>query len=114
MFAPTRIITTLASIALIASASAASAEDFQSNGHRTSVRFGDLDLSSQAHQRQLRNRIARAATKVCASRDLGAMAACKAQTIAHVEAPVAAAIARADTGERYADAGKKALSGAGN
>ncbi|MDI1295036.1 MAG: UrcA family protein, partial [bacterium] len=75
-------------------------------GRTTQVRFGDLDLSSQAHQQQLRSRIARAANRVCASGDLSVMRACKAKAIAHVQAPLSAAIARADSRERYADAGK--------
>lgn len=96
--------TTLTSIALIGAAGAASAQDFQSNGRTTQVYHGDLDLSKPEHQAQLRSRIARAANRVCSSIDLVAMASCKKQTIAHVDTPVNAAIARADTGEHYASA----------
>ncbi len=96
--------TALTSLALIGAAGAASAEDFQSNGRTTQVYHRDLDLSKPEQQAQLRSRIARAANRVCSSIDLVAMTACKRMTIAHVDAPVNAAIARADTGEHYASA----------
>lgn len=114
MFATTKIIAAFSSIALLASAGAASAEDFASNGRTTQVRFGDLDLSNQAHQQELRTRIARAANRVCSSMDLTVMRTCKERAIAHVEAPIAAAIARADSKDRYADAGKDARVVVGN
>lgn len=95
-----------ASVALIAGAGAANADTFASNGRTSAVYHGDLDLSKAAHQQQLRSRIARAASRVCLSMDLAASQACKVKAIAHVEAPVTAAIARADTSERYADAGR--------
>lgn len=107
MFVSTKIAAALASAALLASAGAASAQEFQSNGRTTGVYHGDLDLSKPAHQQQLRSRIARAANRVCSSMDLQAQMNCKAKAIAHVQAPINAAIARAETGERYADAGKK-------
>lgn len=114
MFASTPFAAAIASVALLASAGAASAEEFQSNGRTKPVYHGDLNLTRTADQQELRSRIVRAANRVCASMDLATMRACKAKTMAHVEAPVAAAIARAETGERYADAGKEPRAVAGN
>lgn len=96
----------LASVALIASAGAASADTFEFNGRTSAVYHGDLDLSKATQQEQLRSRIARAASRVCNSMDLATAQACKARAIAHVQVPVNAAIARAATSDRYADAGK--------
>lgn len=108
MFVSTRIAAALASVALIAGAGAASAaEPFQSNGRTSAVYHGDLDLTKVAQQDKLRSRIARAASRVCSSMDLAAQQSCKASAIAHVEAPINAAIARADSAERYADASGK-------
>ncbi|CAM5541093.1 UrcA family protein [Sphingobium scionense] len=104
MFATTKIITALGAAALLAGSGIASAEEFKSNGRTTQVRFGDLNLTRHADQQQLRSRIARAANKVCATSDLAAMSACRSAAIAHVEAPIATAIARAASSERYADA----------
>lgn len=107
MFVSFKLATALATIALIGGAGVASAQEFQSNGRTTQVYHGDLDLSKPDQQAKLRSRIARAANRVCSSMDLTAQQVCKARAIAHVDAPVHAAIARADTGERYADAGKR-------
>ncbi|WP_420144763.1 UrcA family protein [Sphingobium sp.] len=103
-----------ASIALLASAGAASAQDFESNGRTSEVYHGDLDLTKADDQQQLRGRIVRAASRVCASSDLNTMMACKSKAIAHVQERVNAAIARADTGERYADAGRDVRPVVGN
>ncbi len=46
--------------------------------------------------------------------DLVAAQVCKARTLAQVQAPVSAAIARAETGERYADASKEMRPVVGN
>lgn len=107
MFVSTQFAAALASLTLLASAGAASAQEFVSNGRTAEVRHGDLDLSQAAGQRQLRTRIARAASRVCASTDLSAQMACRAKAIAHVQAPISAAIARAETKDRYADAGPR-------
>ncbi|WIA55020.1 UrcA family protein [Sphingobium sp. WTD-1] len=104
MFATAKIITTLSAAALLAGSGIASAQDFKSNGRTTQVRFGDLDLTRYADQQQLRSRISRAAGKVCSTSDLAAYTACRSAAIAQVEAPIATAIARAQTNERYADA----------
>lgn len=96
-----------ASIALLASAGAVSAQPFQSNGRTSPVYHGDLDLTKVDQQKQLHSRISRAANRVCASTDLSAQQACKSKAIAQVQAPISAAIARAETGERYADAGNR-------
>ncbi len=114
MSATAKIITAFTAVAMLATAGVASAEDFVSNGRTTAVRFGDLDLSNQAHQQQLRSRVVRAASRVCSSADLAAMQACRAKAIAHVDAPVATAIARAENGQRYADAGKEIRPVVGN
>jgi UrcA family protein len=114
MFVSSQFIAAAASIALLATAGAASAQDFQSNGRTSAVYHGDLNLTKAEHQEELRSRIARAARRVCASDDLSLQQACKAKTVAHVEAPINAAIARAETGERYADAGQTVRSIAGN
>ncbi|ETI64605.1 hypothetical protein C100_06500 [Sphingobium sp. C100] len=114
MFRSIPLAAILTTAALAVSAGSASAEDFQSNGRTREVYHGDLNLAKAEHQKQLRTRIARAASRVCASSDLAAMSACRAKAISHVDAPVAAAIARAETGERYADAGKEPRSVIGN
>jgi UrcA family protein len=111
MFVSSKFIAAAASIALLATAGAASAQDFQSNGRTSAVYHGDLNLTKAEHQEELRSRIARAARRVCASDDLSLQ---QAKTVAHVEAPINAAIARAETGERYADAGQTVRSIAGN
>ncbi|MCI4588741.1 UrcA family protein [Sphingobium sp. BYY-5] len=103
-----------AAAALIAAASAASAEDFQSNGRTSEVYHGDLNLAKADQQKELRSRIARAASRVCASTDLKSMMACRSKAIAHVQAPVTAAIARAETGERYAAMNKDVRPVVGN
>ncbi|CCW19451.1 hypothetical protein EBBID32_38170 [Sphingobium indicum BiD32] len=97
----------LGSIALIATAGSASAGEFVSNGRTSEVRHGDLDLSKTSDQQQLRQRIARAASKVCRSMDRSTAQTCKSMAIAQVEAPISAAIARAETSERYAQASVK-------
>lgn len=94
--------------ALAATGSAASAGEFQSNGRTTEVRFGDLDLSKAEGRKQLQQRINRAASRVCSSSSMAEASACRKLAIANIKAPVEAAIARAKTGERYADAGHDA------
>lgn len=111
MFAPVKIIASLAlSAALLAGASTAMAAPFQSNGRTTEVRFHDLNLANKADQAILKRRLARAATSVCTDKDLGTSAACRRIALDHIKAPVAAAIARAESGERYADAGNVSIS----
>lgn len=114
MFRSSKIAAAFATVTLIATAGAASAEPFESNGRRAEVYHGDLNLAKADHQKQLRSRISRAASRVCATTDLAAMTACRSKAIAHVSAPVNAAIARAETGERYADAGKEVRALTGN
>ncbi|QGP78034.1 UrcA family protein [Sphingobium sp. CAP-1] len=104
MFTSSKFVAAFASIALAASAGAASAEDFTSNGRTAEVYHGDLNLAKASQQKELRSRIARAASRVCASTDLSAQMQCRAKAIAHVDAPINAAIARAETKDRYADA----------
>lgn len=109
MFAPAKsplkFIAALGATALLTVAGTASAEEFVSNGRTFEVRYHDLDLSQKADQKVLDGRIYRAASRVCDTyKDLGLLSACRSQAIEHVKAPIAAAIAKAETGERYADA----------
>jgi UrcA family protein len=108
MFRSTKTAALIASATLAlgsTAAFAAPAGDFVSNGRTTEVYHGDLNLAKADQQKQLRGRIARAASKVCANSDLSIQMACRAKAIAQVEPRMSAAIARAETGERYADAG---------
>lgn len=102
----TRFTATLAATACFAAAVPAFAETFESNGRTAEVRFADLDLSQADGQQELRQRITRAANKVCVERDLNQQAACAARARANVKAKTDAVIARAETNQRYADAGK--------
>ena len=104
MFAPIKFAA--AAIALTAVSAPAFAETFESNGKTVEVYHGDLDLTKGSDQRLLRKRIADAAGKVCASDDLNTYLACRQKALRHVKAPVATAIARAATKDRYAAAGK--------
>ncbi|HUD90414.1 UrcA family protein [Sphingobium sp.] len=112
MFRSSKIAAVLAAATLTVVAGAASAEDFQSNGRTSEVFHGDLNLAKADHQKELRSRISRAASRVCATADTATMVACRSKAIAHVQAPVTAAIARAETRERYADAsGTRSMAG---
>lgn len=104
MFAPfkTLSITAFAAASLIAGS--ANAETFMSNGRTFEVNFGDLDLSRVADQKELQARIGKAASKVCSGTSLQESSRCRSAAIAHVQTPVASAIARAETRARYADA----------
>ncbi|MEC3911807.1 UrcA family protein [Sphingobium sp. CR2-8] len=114
MFASFKFAAAVASAALLATTGVASAQEFQSNGRTDEVFHGDLNLSKAADQKVLRARILRSASRVCGSNNLAEAQACKAKAIAHVQAPINAAIARAETGERYADAGRSGVPVAGN
>jgi UrcA family protein len=115
MFITIKTAFTLTAIAALAAVgSAASAGTFQSNGRTAEVRHGDLNLAKAADQKALRKRISLAASRVCANRDLRAMEECRSGALANVKEPVNAAIARAATGEVYADAGKDARLVIGN
>lgn len=104
MFVSPKFVTALSGVALALSSGAALAEDFQSNGRTKEVYHGDLDLTKADQQKELHSRLARAATRVCASSDLHTQQQCKAKAMAHVAPRMSAAIARAETKERYADA----------
>jgi UrcA family protein len=114
MFAPTKIIAALSIAASLAVAGTASAEEFRSNGRTSEVRYGDLNLANAADQKVLKQRISRAASKVCVSRDLNEVRACRAAALKNVDAPISQAIARAQTGDRYADAGQNAQMATGH
>ncbi|MDX3900342.1 MAG: UrcA family protein [Sphingobium sp.] len=101
MFA-TKTLFALSAAASLAFAGSASAGEFQSNGRTSVVRFHDIDLADAAGQKELNRRIRAAAKRVCVSADAATMQACRDAAIDHVEAPIASAIARAATGERYA------------
>ncbi|MGC4250190.1 MAG: UrcA family protein [Sphingobium sp.] len=106
MFAPFKTLSIAAFTAASMIAGSASAETFISNGRTFEVRFNDLDLSQAADQKELQDRIGRAASRVCSSRNLKEANRCRSDAIAHVKAPVAAAIASAESKARYAEAGK--------
>ncbi|BAI96007.1 hypothetical protein Sj15T_03380 [Sphingobium sp. TA15] len=97
----------IAVAALLGVAGTASAVEFESNGRTTEVRYNDLDLASAKGQNVLKGRIWRAAWRVC---ERGATSAeiRKCQTVAadHVRGAVELAIAKAGSGERFADRGK--------
>lgn len=104
----------LAAIAAVAVAGTASATTFESNGHSTEVRYHDLDLSKKADQHKLNARIKRAAAKVCPSQDSNEAKRCQAVAVAHVRAPIEAAIAKANGqgGAVYAEKGESKPVGA--
>lgn len=109
---PARLLSGMAALLLAATGAAgvsASAAPFESNGRTFAVDFSDLDLAKPADRRLLDRRIARAAAKVCPDSDLGRAAKCRAEAIAHVQAPIDQAIARAATREVYADASRNQL-----
>ena len=86
----------LAAVAAVAVAGTASATSFESNGRSREVRYHDLDLSKKGDQRKLNARIKRAAANVCATQDSNDAKRCQAAAMAHVRAPIDAAIARAN------------------
>ncbi|AEG47842.1 hypothetical protein Sphch_0140 [Sphingobium chlorophenolicum L-1] len=105
----------IAVAALLGAAGTASAVEFESNGKTAEVRYNDLDLSSAKGQNVLKGRIWRAAWKVC---EHGATSAeikkCQSVAAAHVRSSVELAIAKAQSGERFAEMGKEKPVGAGN
>ncbi|WP_336971790.1 UrcA family protein [Sphingobium aromaticiconvertens] len=103
MFA-TKTLIALTALASLAAAGSANAGEFESNGRTAAVRYHDINLSDAAGQKELQRRIRSASNRVCVSADTRTMAACRKLALDHVKAPVASAIARAATGERYADA----------
>ncbi|MET0360580.1 MAG: UrcA family protein [Sphingobium sp.] len=111
MFAPAKFFASAAAaMALLAGASAASAGTFEANGRSVEVRHGDLNLASKADQKVLRGRISRAAMEVCTDKERRQVnAQCRWAAAKRAEAPVAQAIARAASSERFADAGNAAI-----
>lgn len=99
------IKTAIAAASLIAVAGVANAAEFVSNGQTTEVRHGDLRLNTASGQKELDRRVKAAAGRVCQIGTLEERMHCRKLAVANVQAPVAAAIARAETGERYAEAG---------
>lgn len=99
------IVSASAAFALTAGAAGATGiNDFKSNGRSAEVYHGDLDLTKADQRSHLQARISRAASRVCATRDLAEQQACRKLAVAQVQPRVSAAIARAETKERYADA----------
>lgn len=80
------------------------AEPFESNGRTVEVRFADLDLTKAEDRTELQGRLRRAATRVCISSNTREMMACRQKSLAHIKEPINAALARAETRARYADA----------
>lgn len=113
MSIPTRFPTIAAAVLCLA-ATPAFAQSFESNGHAVEVRHGDLDLSQPAAQKELMRRVGNAASKVCHARDLGQAMTCRRQTLANVKAPISTAIARAQSKDRFADAGTASSITVGN
>lgn len=103
MFA-TKTLFALTAIASLTAAGSANAREFESNGRTAVVRYNDIDLADAAGQKELQRRIRAASVRVCTNSDRLVMQACTEKARDHVKAPVASAIARATTGERYADA----------
>jgi UrcA family protein len=104
MFAPIKTIASIATAAaLIAGASAASAAPALSKS--VEVRHGDLDLATPAGQTALKKRISAAAVKACTADNGKIDADCRAFALSGARAPIERAIARAESSERYADAG---------
>lgn len=103
MFA-TKTLIALTAIASLAAAGSAHAGEFQSNGRTAAVRYQDINLADAAGQKELQRRIHVATRQVCSSSDTRTMEACRKLALDHVKAPIASAIARAATSERYADA----------
>ncbi|CAN5286003.1 hypothetical protein BH10PSE12_BH10PSE12_10450 [soil metagenome] len=74
------------------------------NGLQRTVRYGDLNLASVDGQQALQQRIRQAANKVCPQRGLGEASTCRAIALRQAKAPMAEAIAQAQTDTRYAKA----------
>jgi UrcA family protein len=103
MFA-TKTLFALTAIATLAAAGTANAGEFQSNGRTAVVRYSDINLADAAGRKELQRRVNVAAKRVCAHADVATMDACRDAALDHVVAPVSAVIARAASGDRYADA----------
>jgi UrcA family protein len=103
MFA-TKTLIALTAIASLAAVGNANAGEFESNGRTSVVRYHDINLADAGGQKELERRIRVATKQVCTSPDSATMQACRKVALDQVKAPVARAIARAATGERYADA----------
>lgn len=103
-FISTRFTATLAATLCLVAATPAFADSSEPNGLQKMVRYGDLDLASADGQRALQQRIRQAANKVCPQRGLGEASTCRAIALRQAKAPMAEAIAQAQTDTRYAKA----------
>lgn len=102
-FAKTITAAFVAAATLIA-ASPAFADSFQSNGKTMEVRYGDLDLTKDAGQAELKGRLFHAATRVCPSSDFREVQACRKLALRNIKEPMRTAIAMAESRARFADA----------
>ncbi len=109
----TRFTATLAATLCLIGAAPAFAGEMVSNGRQIEVRYADLDLTQSHGKAELDRRIKSAAYRVCSGRELHEVAVCRQATLKNTQAPVANAIARAETKARYADAGNGTTTGAG-
>ena len=110
------VLAALSASLLTGAAAQASVMPFESNGRTVDVRYGDLDLSKKAGQRELTARIRRAAVKVCPGRTMQDLRSCQIAAVDHVREPMAMAIAKAQgqDASRFAEVGKDKVPGAGN
>lgn len=109
----TRFTATLAATLCLIGGAPAFASEMVSDGRQIEVRYGDLDLTQAEGKTQLNRRIKSAAHRVCSGRELHEVRVCREATLEKTQAPVAKAIARAETKARYADAGNGTTTGAG-
>lgn len=110
------LLAALTAAVLMSAAAQASVIPFESNGRTVDVRYDDLDLSKKEDQRALTLRIRRAAAKVCPGRTVQDVRSCQLVALDHVREPVATAIAKAQSQDanRFAEAPKDKVPGAGN
>jgi UrcA family protein len=94
----------LAAAALGASALPAAAQEMEDNGRAVEIRFGDLNLTRADDIRQLDKRIVNAAGRVCRDEQRFAFQKCVAAAVGRTQAPVATAIAAAESRARLASA----------
>lgn len=111
---PKGITAALAAAAALITAAPAFAAPFASNGRTAEVRFADLDLTKSDDRSELNRRLYRAATRVCSSMDFREVTRCREGALRNIKQPVRAALARAETRARYAEASGNAKVIVGN
>jgi UrcA family protein len=105
MFAPIKTAAALATVLSLTAAAPAFAGSGGEAAPTARVFHGDLDLSSAHDVKRLEARVQRASAGVCLRYQGTAFYTCRKETIANSKASINAAIARAETRARYADAG---------